>query len=55
MINIKILIKALETLPDECTCCAYEGEIIGLVIMDKNGEELGYIETENDGGKLIKN
>jgi len=53
MIKIKILIKALEALPDNCACYAYEGEINGLVIVDQNGEELGYIETDDDTGKLI--
>ena len=54
MIKVETLIKALEMLPNGCTCHAYEGEIVGLVITDSSGKELGYIETDDESGEFIK-
>jgi hypothetical protein len=54
MIKVKTLIEALEMLPNGCTCNAYEGEIVGLVITDSSGKELGYIETKDDSGTLVE-
>ena len=54
MIKVKTLIEALEMLPNGCMCNAYEGEIVGLVITDSSGKELGYIETKDDSGTFVE-
>jgi len=54
MIKVETLIKILNSLPSGCMCYAYEGEIIGLVIVDKDGKEFGWIETVFDDGELKK-
>src|SRR5437660_1148673 len=43
MIKIKDLIPILGSLPDDCICYAYDGEVTGIVIWNKEGKELGYI------------
>ena len=55
MITIKKLKEELEKFDDDCVCFAYEGEVMGLVIENKN-DRLGkqgviYCSEGNDDGK----
>jgi hypothetical protein len=38
------LIKELQKYPRELRCYVYEGECFGVVIIDENGKEKGFIE-----------
>jgi hypothetical protein len=52
MITIKEIIKELKRFRGDAFCYAYEGEICGVVVVDKSDNELGYITTsENDNFK----
>lgn len=43
-ITVKSMIEQLSKYPEDALCYAYEGEIIGVVIADKEDKkELGYI------------
>ena len=43
MMTVEHMINELKKYPSEAKCYAYEGEVIGLVVVDENKEELGYI------------
>jgi len=47
-ITVAELIAELQKYPMDAIAYAYEGEITGVVIA-KDGQELGYIETEEGG------
>lgn len=49
MIRVSELVEQLKQYPADAVCYAYEGEITGVVIRDKEDkEQLGYITTEED-------
>jgi len=43
MVRIKELIEKLKTFDENLMCYAYEGEVIGLIIVNENREQKGYI------------
>jgi hypothetical protein len=42
------MIEELQKYPQDAVCHAYEGEVIGLVITSKDGDQLGYIDTARE-------
>jgi len=52
MLTVKKLIEELKKFPEDSFCYAYEGGIIGVVIVDGSSNELGYVTTsESDNFK----
>jgi len=49
MRSVSSLIEELKKFPPDSICYAYEGEITGIVIVDKEDRELGYITTSESG------
>lgn len=45
MITVAKLIEELQKYPPNALCYAYEGEVVGVVIINGDREELGYIEA----------
>lgn len=45
MITAQKLIEEIKKFPETSFCYAYEGEVTGIIVVDKNGKELGYIIT----------
>ena len=43
MVTIKKLIEKLQTFDSTLMCYAYEGEVSGIVIVDENKNEKGFI------------
>jgi hypothetical protein len=56
MLKVSKLIQTLKKLPDGYFCYAYDGEMTGLIIVDKNYGEFGEIHTTDryseDSGEL---
>lgn len=48
MITIGKLIKELQKFPKDIMCFAYEGEVIGVSIIGKNGK-YGFVHTGGEG------
>lgn len=45
MISVKKMKEELNKFPEDAMCYAYEGEITGVVVVDKDREEVGYIHA----------
>lgn len=45
MIMIKFLIEELKKFPQDALCYGYEGEMIGLSVVDHADKQLGFIHT----------
>jgi hypothetical protein len=45
MIGVKEMIESLQKYPSDALCYAYEGEVIGVVVVDKYHKELGVIKA----------
>ena len=45
MITVGELIESLKKYPSESKCYAYEGEGIGIVILDDNDRESAFVEA----------
>lgn len=56
MLKVSTLIKTLRKLPDGYFCYAYDGEMTGLIIVDKDYYEFGEIHTTDryseDSGEM---
>ena len=52
----ELISKLVKNFPTDAKCYAYEGEICGLIIMDRTGSvELGHILCgERGGGSVVK-
>ena len=54
MINVKDLIKTLQSLPEDSKCLAVDDYTTGLVIFTYDNHEIGYISTTNDSKAELK-
>ena len=45
MITVAEMIQALQKFPPNALCYAYEGEITGVVVVNGDGDELGYVSA----------
>ena len=51
MIQLAKLYEELQKFPEDALAYAYEGEDTGIVIVDENRSQLGYIPCEDNPGK----
>lgn len=50
MVQIEKLIEELKKFPMDAFAYAYEGEIIGIVVVDADDDELGHIPASESSG-----
>ncbi|MEW5941374.1 MAG: hypothetical protein AB1750_17045 [Chloroflexota bacterium] len=54
MIPIKRLMEILQELPEDALAYAYEGEVVGIILVSADDKELGYIPTKETGANDLE-